>query len=140
VSRKLDSGGARRPDVNDALVSLRVRARRLECHLSQTELGNQIGVTFQQVQKYENGSNRIGAGRLERIAKALEVPVTFFFAAAGSGSQPIKSIFSDANLSGSIRLLKALNKIEGRKSRQLLISMAESLAEASQDGGKFVKQ
>ena len=56
-----------------------MRSRRLECRLSQTELADRIGVTFQQVQKYEKGVNRIGAGRLQRISEALEVPISFFF-------------------------------------------------------------
>src|ERR1043166_8485002 len=70
---------ARRADSRDAEVGRRVRSRRLECRLSQTELADRIGVTFQQVQKYENGVNRIGAGRLQRISEALDVPITFFF-------------------------------------------------------------
>ena len=70
---------ARRADSRDAEVGRRVRSRRLECRLSQTDLADKIGVTFQQVQKYEKGVNRIGAGRLQRISEALEVPITFFF-------------------------------------------------------------
>src|SRR5438477_12804607 len=70
---------ARRADNRDAEVGRRVRSRRLECRLSQTDLASRIGVTFQQVQKYEKGVNRIGAGRLQRISEALEVPITFFF-------------------------------------------------------------
>src|ERR1043166_4842022 len=73
---------ARRADNRDAEVGRRVRSRRLECRLSQTELADRIGVTFQQVQKYEKGVNRIGAGRLQRIAEALEVPISFFFGGA----------------------------------------------------------
>jgi transcriptional regulator with XRE-family HTH domain len=69
----------RRADTRDAEVGRRVRSRRLEQKLSQTELADKIGVTFQQVQKYEKGTNRIGAGRLQRIGEALEVPITFFF-------------------------------------------------------------
>ena len=74
---------ARRADNRDAEVGRRVRSRRLECRLSQTELAERIGVTFQQVQKYEKGVNRIGAGRLQRISEALEVPISFFFGGAG---------------------------------------------------------
>src|SRR5690348_6824980 len=70
---------ARRADNRDAEVGQRVRSRRLEQRLSQTELADRIGVTFQQVQKYEKGVNRIGAGRLQRISEALEVPISFFF-------------------------------------------------------------
>ena len=71
---------ARRADNRDAEVGRRVRSRRLECRLSQTELADRIGVTFQQVQKYEKGVNRIGAGRLQQIAEIFEVPVSAFFA------------------------------------------------------------
>src|SRR5437868_13754399 len=70
---------ARRADSRDAEVGRRVRSRRLECRLSQTELADKIGVTFQQVQKYEKGVNRIGAGRPQRISEALDVPITFLF-------------------------------------------------------------
>src|SRR5256884_8569605 len=85
---------ARRADLRDAEVGRRVRSRRLECRLSQTELADKIGVTFQQVQKYEKGVNRIGAGRLQRITEALDVPITFFFDATphaaerGSAASP----------------------------------------------------
>src|SRR5215207_9178277 len=57
-----------------------VRAQRQQLRLSQSDLAERIGVTFQQVQKYENGKNRISTGRLTRIAEALDVPPTFFFA------------------------------------------------------------
>src|SRR5215475_13236549 len=71
--------GKRSRDPVDAEVAKRVRALRLERGLSQTELSDALGVTFQQVQKYERGANRISAGRLFRIAKVFDVPVTFFF-------------------------------------------------------------
>ena len=77
---------ARRADLRDAEVGRRVRSRRLECRLSQTELADRIGVTFQQVQKYEKGVNRIGAGRLQRISEALEVPISFFFGGGTGGT------------------------------------------------------
>ena len=67
------------PDPIDKYVGSRVRARRVGLRLSQTKLGEAIDVTFQQVQKYENGTNRIGASNLYKIAKALSVDVSFFF-------------------------------------------------------------
>src|SRR6266480_2725693 len=67
------------PDARDMDVGRRIRAQRLVCRMSQTELANNLGVTFQQVQKYEKGVNRVGAGRLSRIADVLGVPVAFFF-------------------------------------------------------------
>jgi transcriptional regulator with XRE-family HTH domain len=67
------------PDPIDRYVGARVRARRVGIRLSQTRLGEAIGVTFQQVQKYENGTNRIGASNLYKIARTLGVDVTYFF-------------------------------------------------------------
>lgn len=69
----------KRPNQTDVAVGQRIRVFRKEANLSQTELANQIGVTFQQVQKYENGTNRVGAGRLTMIARALDIPITAFF-------------------------------------------------------------
>jgi transcriptional regulator with XRE-family HTH domain len=132
---------ARRADNRDAEVGRRVRSRRLECKLSQTELADRIGVTFQQVQKYEKGVNRIGAGRLQRISEALKVPITFFFGEgsiavasgplarqAAQGPDGSESIFSLLQTSGSVRIVKAFHKIKSRKARQLLVEMAEEMA------------
>ncbi len=69
------------PNLIDKYVGSRVRARRVGLRLSQTNLGQAIGVTFQQIQKYENGSNRVGASNLYKIANALSVEVSFFFTA-----------------------------------------------------------
>lgn len=131
---------ARRADSRDAEVGRRVRSRRLECRLSQTELADRIGVTFQQVQKYEKGVNRIGAGRLQRISEALEVPISFFFSGTGSsgGSSSrdqgaSESVFGFMQTSGSVRIVKAFHKIKSRKARQLLVEMAEELADLQAD-------
>src|SRR5438045_4701766 len=110
---------ARRADSRDAEVGRRVRSRRLECRFSQTELAERIGVTFQQVQKYEKGVNRIGAGRLQRISEALEVPISFFL---GSGNGSVtketgpgsESVFGFLQTSGSVRIVKAFHKIRSR--------------------------
>jgi transcriptional regulator with XRE-family HTH domain len=127
---------ARRADNRDAEVGRRVRSRRLECRLSQTELADRIGVTFQQVQKYEKGVNRIGAGRLQRISEALEVPISFFFgsgaAASTTKAEPAptgESVFGFLQTSGSVRIVKAFHKIKSRKARQLLVEMAEEFAD-----------
>jgi transcriptional regulator with XRE-family HTH domain len=123
---------ARRADNRDAEVGRRVRSRRLECRLSQTELADRIGVTFQQVQKYEKGVNRIGAGRLQRISEALEVPISFFFGSSGGTARETsgaESIFGFMQTSGSVRIVKAFHKIKSRKARQLLVEMAEELAD-----------
>src|SRR6266404_755520 len=67
------------PNPIDKHVGSRVRMRRIMLDMSQTTLGNGLGVSFQQVQKYENGANRIGASRLQHISQILQVPVEFFF-------------------------------------------------------------
>src|SRR5271166_1386854 len=71
--------GDRRRDTVDTLVAKNIRILRQDRGLSQTELGRKIDVTFQQVQKYENGTNRVGSGRLFKIASTFGVPITAFF-------------------------------------------------------------
>src|SRR6185369_4357294 len=129
---------ARRADNRDAEVGRRVRSRRLECRLSQTELADRSGVTFQQFQKYEKGVNRIGSGRLQRTSEALDVPISVFF--GGTGGAPAResgsaseSIFGFMQTSGSVRIVKAFHKIKSRKARQLLVEMAEELADGGAD-------
>jgi transcriptional regulator with XRE-family HTH domain len=72
----------------DVYVGGRVRMRRIEVDMSQQVLGSHIGLTFQQVQKYEKGMNRIGASRLQQIGKILEVPAAYFFEGAPGGWEP----------------------------------------------------
>lgn len=69
----------KRADRTDVVVGQRIREFRNSANVSQTALADQIGVSFQQVQKYEKGTNRVGAGRLTQIARALGVPITAFF-------------------------------------------------------------
>ncbi len=66
------------PHLNDVSVGEKIRSRRKHMGISQTELGNKLGVSFQQIQKYEKGSNRVGAGRLQEIANILDVHISFF--------------------------------------------------------------
>jgi transcriptional regulator with XRE-family HTH domain len=72
-------GQQRKPHAFDAYVGLRIRTRRVLKNISQEQLGSKLGITFQQIQKYEKGINRISAGRLYEIASFLEVPVSYFF-------------------------------------------------------------
>src|SRR5438045_3362688 len=78
------------PNPTDKHVGARVRMRRKMLGMSQEKLGDALGLTFQQVQKYEKGTNRIGASRLQQIAHILQVPIEFFFegAPAPHGQQP----------------------------------------------------
>ena len=78
-------------NVIDTAVGARVRARRVNMSISQEKLGEALGVTFQQVQKYEKGTNRISASKLEAIARFLDVPVSYFFEPANSDPNPRSS-------------------------------------------------
>src|SRR6266536_1119177 len=101
---------AKAPEPKDKEVGQLIRAQRLVCRMSQTELANALGVTFQQVQKYEKGVNRVGAGRLAKIADTLTVPVSFFFdgatgpkVAAGNVNEALGLI----RTAGALRLVRA---------------------------------
>ncbi|WP_375686648.1 helix-turn-helix domain-containing protein [Bartonella sp. AC331YNZD] len=69
---------AKNPHFNDISIGKKIRLKRTMIGMSQKKLGSQLGVTFQQIQKYEKGFNRIGAGRLQEIADILNVPISFF--------------------------------------------------------------
>ncbi len=119
------------PDARDMDVGRRIRAQRLVCRMSQTELANNLGVTFQQVQKYEKGVNRVGAGRLSRIADVLNVPVAFFF--SGDMSPSVASDSASTGLSfletaGAVRLVRAYSTIEDPQIRRALVDLAEEIA------------
>ena len=77
----------RTPDPVDVYVGKRLRMRRLMLDMSQETLADGLGLTFQQVQKYEKGANRVGAGRLQKLCEILEVPVEFFFEKAAISGQ-----------------------------------------------------
>jgi transcriptional regulator with XRE-family HTH domain len=117
------------PDARDMEVGRRIRAQRLVRGLSQTDLGRSLGITFQQVQKYEKGANRVGAGRLTRIAEVLSVPVAFFFGDHGGGkSDEASEALGFLETSGAVRLVKAYARIEDTEVRRALVELAESIA------------
>lgn len=127
----------RSPDDIDRHVGTRVRLQRLLMGMSQTELGEALGVTFQQVQKYENGTNRIGAGRLHRIAQVLGKPVTFFYdqAATENGATANGSgdtLASFTAMAGAVELMKAFASIPDGAKRRNLVELARALASESQ--------
>jgi transcriptional regulator with XRE-family HTH domain len=118
--------------MGDNELGRRVRACRLQRGMSRTMLGDIIGVTFQQIQKYEDGVNSISAGRLQRISKALEVPISFFLVGfEPRDSDRGKSIVDLVQTSGSVKLLRAFNEIKDPKARELVIQMAARLATES---------
>jgi transcriptional regulator with XRE-family HTH domain len=124
----------KRPDPVDIEVGHRIRIERLARGLSQTALANQLGVTFQQVQKYEKGVNRVGAGRLTRIAEVLGIDVSAFFgskemagadAAKESGAaSPLKLL----TVAGAFRLLRAYGDIEDGNLRRAIVDLVEQIS------------
>jgi transcriptional regulator with XRE-family HTH domain len=124
---------ARAGDPRDAAIGKRLRTLRLQRGLSQTELGSLISVTFQQVQKYEKGANRISAGRLQRIAEVLSVPVSFFFASDDkpklAGADPIDVEFAFLQTEGALRLARAYARIKQPGIRLQLLRLTEAIAE-----------
>ena len=118
-------------DPKDAEIGRRIRARRLERGLSQTELGTRLGVTFQQVQKYEKGVNRVGAGRLQRVAEVLEVPITFFYEGMGTDRHNADTVNAGLNFletAGAVRLVRAYSRINDSDVRRSLVELTEKLA------------
>jgi transcriptional regulator with XRE-family HTH domain len=123
----------KRPDPVDVEVGHRIRIQRLARGLSQTALANHLGVTFQQVQKYEKGVNRVGAGRLTRIAEVLGVPVASFFTGKeklghdegdAGGESPLKLL----TISGAFRLLRSYAEIEDGNLRRSIVELVEKVA------------
>ncbi|HEY4920851.1 MAG TPA: helix-turn-helix transcriptional regulator [Xanthobacteraceae bacterium] len=119
-------------DPRDAEIGKRVRTLRLQRGLSQSDLGALISVTFQQVQKYEKGTNRISAGRLQRIAEVLSVPVSFFFDGPDDGRKHSKSSvdveFSFLQTEGALRLARAYARIKEPGVRLQLLRLTEAIA------------
>ena len=122
--------GKRSNDI-DGHVSTRLRAARLQGGFSQEDVSREIGVTFQQIQKYENGLNRISAGKLYQIAKLYQVEIGFFF----EGIERIngKKLTEDipAKLLAcphGIDLARSYLALSGHASRQLVIDIAQALA------------
>ena len=120
----------KRPEPVDIEVGRRVRTFRLEKGISQEQLGTQLGLTFQQVQKYEKGTNRIGAGRLQHIANILEIPVTEFFASRSAGKTAPTQIFELLNSAASLRLLRAFARIRKPELREVVVDLVVKIAES----------
>ena len=123
-----------KPNPTDRHVGARVRMRRLMLDMTQTELGDGLGLTFQQVQKYEKGSNRIGASRLQHIAEILQVPISFFFEGTGEVGEfktiEPKSLFVSDFLASSegVALVKAYMKIKDAKLRRCIVQLVEQIS------------
>jgi transcriptional regulator with XRE-family HTH domain len=127
------------PNPIDKHVGSRVRMRRMMLGMSQEKLGDALGLTFQQVQKYEKGTNRIGASRLQQISHTLQVPVSFFFEGAPAGTNgppadglseaPSPAYVSDfLATSDGLSLTKSFMRIKNSKLRRRIVDLVEQIA------------
>jgi transcriptional regulator with XRE-family HTH domain len=122
------------PDRVDVQVGSRIRLLRQGAQMSQTDLAEQLGVTFQQVQKYGKGMNRIGAGRLTKIAAVLGIPVSELLAddgAAQSNRRAVAEARSPLKLitpPGALKLLRAYTRIDDRDQRRNIVALVERIA------------
>jgi transcriptional regulator with XRE-family HTH domain len=131
------------PNPTDKHVGARVRLRRMMLSMSQEKLGDALGLTFQQVQKYEKGANRIGASRLQQISNILQVPVAFFFEGAPNIPGHPRSEFAEAPspayvsdflaTSDGLALTKAFMGIKDGKLRRRIVDLVEQIAAKDKD-------
>ena len=125
------------PNPVDKYVGSRVRMRRIMLGMSQEKLGEALGLTFQQVQKYEKGTNRVGASRIQQISEILQVPVSFLFEGGPSGLASVDNI-ADASspayisdflaTSEGLALTRAFTRISDAKLRRSIVDMVEQIA------------
>jgi transcriptional regulator with XRE-family HTH domain len=129
----------KQPNPIDIHVGSRVRLRRMMLGMSQEKLGESLGITFQQIQKYEKGTNRIGASRLQHIARVLTMPVSYFFEGApgmvaalgadGLGEAPPTNYVVDfLSTNEGIQLNKAFVRIKDPKLRRRVIDLVRTMA------------
>jgi transcriptional regulator with XRE-family HTH domain len=126
----------KRPNPTDIYVGSRVRMRRKMMGLSQEKLGDKLGITFQQIQKYEKGTNRVGASRLQAMATALEVPVSYFFPDSAGGG-PAAGMRDDGSAfmmdfmstSEGLELSRAFVRIASAKLRRKVVELVRVLAD-----------
>ena len=132
----------KKPNPIDAHVGSRVRLRRMLLGMSQERLGNSMGLTFQQVQKYEKGANRIGASRLYHISKILDAPVGFFFeempgvegqSATLGMAEPESEAFilEFLNTREGLELNRSFTKIADAKVRKSVVDLVRALSETA---------
>ena len=130
----------KRPNPTDIYVGSRVRMRRKMMGMSQEKLGERLGITFQQIQKYEKGTNRVGASRLQKISEILEVPVSYFFPDQSSdvamglaeegGPGYVVDFLSTAE---GLELNRAFARIKNAKVRRKMIELVRAVANGPQD-------
>jgi transcriptional regulator with XRE-family HTH domain len=128
------TGKRRRPNSADIQIGESIRAHRLIIGMSQSDLAGRLGVSFQQIQKYEKGMNRVGAGRLPQIAKIFDIPISALFEAnadtspgRSAGAAPAKLI-PDRN---TLKLLTSFGGIAHRRVRHSLVDLIDAIAKSA---------
>lgn len=128
---------SKKPNPVDIHVGSRVRLRRMMIGMSQEKLGESLGITFQQIQKYEKGTNRVGASRLQHIAAILSVPVSFFFEdapvigtnkAVATETHSTSAIVDFLASSEGLQLNRAFSRIQDQKVRRRVVDLVRALA------------
>lgn len=124
--------GTPMPHHIDVMVGKRVRLRRLQLALSQTDLAEKVGVTFQQLQKYEKGTNRISCSRLSEISEVLDVPIAYFFAdkVDTKAEVAVAEELEPRQLKDGMRLITAYGQIADANARRRLLALVESMVAA----------
>ncbi|MCP4616369.1 MAG: helix-turn-helix domain-containing protein [Bradyrhizobium sp.] len=131
------------PNPVDKYVGSRVRMRRIMLGMSQEKLGEALGLTFQQIQKYEKGTNRVGASRLQQISEVLQVPVSFLFDGGPSGAAANPASAESASptyiadflaTSEGLALTRAFTRIPDSKLRRSIVDLVEQIADREAAG------
>ncbi len=123
------------PNPVDKYVGSRVRMRRIMLGMSQEKLGEALGLTFQQIQKYEKGTNRVGASRIQQISEILQVPVSFLFEGGPSSTGSTDGVSASPTYvsdflatSEGLALTRAFTKITDSKMRRSIVDLVEQIA------------
>ena len=125
----------KQPNPTDVFVGSRIRMRRKMLGLSQEKLGEKLGITFQQIQKYEKGTNRVGASRLQAMSDALEVPVSYFFPDAspeahlGMKEEGATLMMDFMSTSEGLDLSRAFTRIKSAKVRRKVVELVRALGD-----------
>jgi transcriptional regulator with XRE-family HTH domain len=132
----LDTPSKKKPNPIDQHIGARIRLRRNMIGMSQESLGEALGITFQQIQKYEKGTNRVGGSRMQAIAESLSVPVSYFFEDAPSATstpdrfEATPTITEMAAMPDMHRMMRAFSQINDARARRSIVEIAERVAGA----------
>lgn len=116
------------PDPIDILVGHNIRIQRMKRGMSQEKLADALGLTFQQVQKYEKGVNRVGSGRLHKIASIFKIPITSLFEGADIKADGVESTLEMLSEPQVLRVVQAISGIKDNEMRRSIVELVERIA------------